>query len=89
LAVHLGAALAEPAGAADSEPAAEAEPAESGDLAGSDPPPQAETMAPITIMAARIATSAKFFMIVFLPRGCQKRPALKHQLGLIRQLRAF
>ena len=52
------------AGAADDESAGADEAALSGEAAGGVPPPHATT-APTDIMAARRATIAMFFMIVF------------------------
>ena len=66
---HFGAALLLPAGAADDESAG-ADVADDGEAAGGvSPPPHAATMAPTDAIAARSATIAMFFMIVFLLRG--------------------
>jgi len=87
---HFGAALLLPAGAADDESAG-ADVADEGEAAGGvSPPPHAATMAPTDAIAARSATIAMFFMIVFLLRGSRAtsrtRP-LMPQLDLSRQSR--
>ena len=65
---HFGAALPLAAGAADDESAGAD--AEEGEAAGGvSPPPHAVTMAPTAAMAARSATIAIFFMIVFSSEG--------------------
>jgi hypothetical protein len=88
---YFGAALL-PAGAADEGSAVDDGAALSGEAGGGELPPHAETMAPIVAMAARRATIAVFFMIVFLLRGSRAtsrtRP-LMPQLCLGSQLRSF
>jgi hypothetical protein len=59
----LGAALPPGAAEADSAGAPDAA-AFSGEAGVDEPPPQA-TMAPIAVMAARMATIAMFFMLFF------------------------
>jgi len=88
---HFGAALLLPAGAAAEDESA-GDVADDGEAAGGvSPPPHAATMAPTDAMAARSATIAMFFMIVFLLRGSRatsRTRILMPQLDLSRQSRA-
>jgi hypothetical protein len=88
---HFGMALLLPAGAADEESAGAGVVADDGEAAGGvSPPPHAATMAPTDAIAARSATIAMFFMIVFLLRGSRatsRTETLMPQLDLSRQSR--
>jgi hypothetical protein len=70
---HFGAALLA-AGAADDVSVGADVDADDGEAAGGvSPPPHAVAMAPTATMAARSATIAIFFMIVFSSEGPERR----------------
>jgi hypothetical protein len=72
---YFGAALLLLAGAAD-DVSDGAGPAELGEFGGGLSPPHAAAMAPIAAMAARSATTAIFFIIVFSSKGPEATPPL-------------